>query len=132
MRLCLALALVLSALTACGPNISEMRMVSAPPKPSTCELQFLALTINQVSPAAPEYEYEVLGHVMLFETGVQDPMQESYRAAVRPRACAMGGEAVAILQQSTNTGSLGSGSAVDYAVVRKRPPPGSRSLSEKF
>jgi hypothetical protein len=70
--------------------------------------------------------------VMLFETGVQDPRQEKYREAVRPRACAMGGEAVAILQQSTSTGAVGSGSAVDYAVVRKRPPPGSPSLPEKF
>lgn len=105
---------------ACGPSVTEMRLVTAPPKAADCSLEFLQLTINQVSPAAPEYTYEILGHVVLQETGVQDPMQEKYREIIRPRACAMGGEAVAILQQATSSTAFGSGSGVDYAVVRKK------------
>jgi hypothetical protein len=107
-------------------------MASVAPRPPNCELEFLQLTIGQISPAAPEYEYEVVGHIALGENGVQDPLQEKYRQLVRPRACAMGGEAVAILQQATGSSVLGSGTAVDYAVVRKRPAPGAASPPAKF
>lgn len=124
MKLSLCLSAVATILCACGPSVTEMRMVSAPPKPVDCSLEFLQLTINQVSPMAPEYAYEVVGHVVLHETGVQDPLQDRYREIVRPRACSMGGEAVAILQQATSATAFGSGSGVDYAVVRKKPTGG--------
>lgn len=113
-------ALACAQLLGCGPSVTTMRLVSAPAKSDDCSLQFLQLTINQVSPAAPDYAYEVLGHVILQETGVQDPLQDRYRKLVRPSACAMGGDAVAILQQATSSSALGSGSGVDYAVVRKK------------
>jgi hypothetical protein len=111
-------------LAGCGPHVMEMRMASAPPKPEGCELQFLQLKIEDLSPMVGTYEQ--LGSVMLFETGVQDPFQQKYKDIVRPRACAMGGEGVTILQQATTApAALGpGGSSINYAVVRKRQAPG--------
>jgi hypothetical protein len=121
-------ALFFSFVVGCGPSVSEMRMVGVPPKPAGCPLEFLQLSMEQISPASPSYSYEVIGHVMVFESGVQDPFQEKYRALVRERACTMGGEAVAIVQQATNSTMMASGTGIDYAVVRRRvmggaPPP---------
>jgi hypothetical protein len=111
-------------LTACGPHIAEVRMASAPPKPESCELEFLQLKVEDMSPMVGTYE--VLGSVMLFERGVQDPFQQKYKDIVHPRACAMGGEGVTIMTQASGQGAFGAqGSAVNYGVVRKRPPPGS-------
>jgi hypothetical protein len=81
-------------------------MVAAPPRPENCDLQFLELTLEQTLPMSPAYEYEVLGHIVLGETGVQDPLQEKYRAIVRPRACSMGGEAVKRLPQAVSRGPV--------------------------
>jgi hypothetical protein len=115
----------LSALVAgCGPHVMEMRMASAPPRPDNCELQFLQLKIEDLSPMVGTYEQ--LGSVTLFETGVQDPFQQKYKDIVHPRACAMGGEGVTILQQATTSPAMfgPGGSAINYAVVRKRQAPG--------
>lgn len=121
----------LALLAGCGPHVSEMRMASAPPRPENCDLQFLQLKIEELAPMIGTYEH--LGSVMLFETGVQDPFQQKYRDIVRPRACAMGGEGVTIMNQATNQGALGmSGSAVNYAVVRKRQAPGAAAPPQKF
>jgi hypothetical protein len=115
--------LVLSLLAlgvGCGPSISEVRMIAAPPREPTCELEFLNLTIEQLSPAGT---HEILGDVVLAQSGIQDPYQPKYRDIVRPRACAMGGEAVTILNAATSSSAMGSGSTTVYAIVRKRAAP---------
>ncbi len=106
-------------LFACGPSVGEARLVSAPFKPPTCDLDFLELKIEDVAPGG---KYELLGHVMLAQEGIRDPLNPKYRAQVRPRACAMGGEAVGILlmgRSMPGTFSAG-GTSIDYAVVRLR------------
>jgi hypothetical protein len=116
-RLLVILFLALAA-PACGPSVGEARMNAAPARPENCSLDFLKLTINDVAPGG---RYELLGHVVLSQTGVQDPLDPKYRAEVRPRACAMGGEGVAILMTGTATPTTFSagGTTIDYAVVRK-------------
>jgi hypothetical protein len=106
------------AASACGPSVGEARLASAPARPDNCSLDFLKL---QVSDVAPGGRYELLGHVVLSEQGVRDPLDPKYRAEVRPRACAMGGEGVAILMTGTSTPGAFSagGTTIDYAVVRK-------------
>ncbi|MDB4939357.1 MAG: hypothetical protein JWP87_6329 [Labilithrix sp.] len=118
-----SLALVLAA---CGPTVNEVRMASAPPKPATCELDFLELEMKDVAPGGP---LEILGHVMLSQHGVRDPLAPEYRAQVRPRACAMGGEAVGIMMTgiATPTALSAGGTTVSYTVVRKRPPPSAKA-----
>jgi hypothetical protein len=115
-------------LVGCGPTITETRMSNAAAKPSSCQLEFLNLAPNEMGNSGP---YETLGFISLSDTGSQDPMQEEYRALVRPRACRMGGEAISLQMQATNTTDRGTGSAVTYAVMRKRqvptaPPPPSK------
>ena len=107
---------------ACGPSVGEARLVSAAAKPASCDLDFLQLEIQDMAPGA---KYEVLGHVVLSEEGIRDPLAPAYRDKVRPRACAMGGEAVAILMTGTNAPAALStgGTTIDYAIVRKRTAP---------
>jgi hypothetical protein len=110
--------MLLLAASACGPSVGEARMISVPARPDNCSLDFLKLDMHDVAPGG---RYEILGHVVLSEQGVRDPLDPKYRAEVRPRACAMGGEGVAILMTGTATPTTFSagGTTIDYAVVRK-------------
>lgn len=114
----------------CGPGVGETRLLSAPAKAAGCELEFLQLEMQDVMPGA---KYEILGHVVLSEEGVRDPLAPEYRAKVRPRACAMGGEGVAILMSAVAApqGLRAGGTTIDYAVVRKRVAP-TRTAPTKF
>jgi hypothetical protein len=130
MRRPLLLAL-LALVAGSGPNVVEMRRIVAPPRPEGCDLQFLQLKMEDFAPMIGTYE--MVGIVSLSEAGVQDPFQDKYKEIVRPRACAMGGEAVTILAEATVHGALGgSGSAVNYAIVRKRQAPGAAAAPAKF
>jgi hypothetical protein len=114
----------------CGPSVGEARLVSAPARAASCELEFLQLEIQDMAPGG---KYEILGHVVLSEEGIRDPLAPAYRDKVRPRACAMGGEAVAILMTGTaapHALSAG-GTTIDYAIVRRRTTP-PRSTPKKF
>jgi hypothetical protein len=114
------MGLVLGTLwmTACGgPNVSEVRMSSFPSREPNCALEFLKLDNQMMSGQGP---WEVIGQVAIGETGEQDPYDERYKAIVRPRACKMGGEAVAIMLNATNSTALSSGTTISYAVLRKR------------
>jgi hypothetical protein len=120
MRSTLPLVIIAAAIAAsgCGPSVGEARLTAAPARAENCDLDFLQLTINDVAPGG---RYELLGHVVLSQEGVRDPLDPKYRAAVRPRACAMGGEGVAILMTGTATpwALSAGGTTIDYAVVRK-------------
>ena len=130
MRKILFVLSLLALGTGCGPAISEMRLIAAPAREPACSLEFLSLTMEQVSPGGT---HEIVGHVVLSETGVQDPFQPKYRDIVRPRACAMGGEAVTVLNSVTSSSGMGSGSTTDYAIVRKRGAPSAApALPPKF
>jgi hypothetical protein len=129
MRRTIPLLALLAA--ACGPNVSEMRLVAATPRAADCDLNFLQVTMADVAPGG---KYEILGHVTLSEQGVQDPLKEEYRAVVRPRACAMGGEAVAILASGTATpwALSAGGTTIDYVVLRKPQAQAKTALPAKF
>jgi hypothetical protein len=107
----------LPLLAACGPNVSEVRSASYPPREENCSLEFLKLDNQTMSGQGP---WEVIGQVILMEQGKQDPFAEERKAIVRPRACKMGGEAVAIMLNATSETLLSSGSTLSYAVLRKR------------
>jgi hypothetical protein len=109
------LALVLAG---CGPNVTEARTVNAPARDENCSLEFIKANMTELSSGTGEWE--LLGQIVLQEEGIQDPFAERYRAIVRPRACAMGGEAVAIVMTATSEGLTTSGSATSYGVLRKR------------
>lgn len=122
-RLVLHITLALAGLVAgCGPEVMETRLASAPQRPDGCELWFRQLNFQDLAPMIGTYE--LLGEVTLAESGVQDPFQQKYKDIVRPRACAMGGEGVTILDQVASTNPMGAkGTGVTFAVVRKRGTP---------
>lgn len=95
-----------------------MRTVNAPARDANCSLEFIKANMTELSSGTGQWE--LLGQIVLQEEGVQDPFAERYRAIVRPRACAMGGEAVAIVMSATSEGLTTSGSATSYGVLRKR------------
>ena len=117
-------------LASCGPTISEMRQGNYPAREASCNLEFV--TMNSTS-FYTDGKWEVIGQLVLEELGSADPLAERYRAIVRPRACAMGGEAVAIFMAGTSE-TLGSKSTTSYAVLRHAAQPGqahSRRRSER-
>ena len=103
---------------ACGPAINETRVQSYPSRGETCELEFIKLDMNDLS--SPQGTWEVVGYVTVGDRGMLDPFSEDNRAIVRPRACGMGGEGVAIMLNSSTTTALQTGSSVSYAVLRHR------------
>jgi hypothetical protein len=105
-------------LIGCGPNVTEMRTVSVPAREASCSLEFIKADMNEISSGTGKWE--LIGQIVLQEEGVQNPFDERYRAIVRPRACQMGGEAVALLMSATSQGLTTSGSAINYGVLRKR------------
>lgn len=114
----LGVGVLVWAATGCGPKVSEVRMVPAPGRDENCALEFVKVDLGALS--SPTSEWEMLGQIVLQEHGIQDPFAEKYRAIVRPRACAMGGEAVGIVLSATSETLTSSGSTTSYGVLRKR------------
>lgn len=112
----------------CAPNISETRMVFAPARESNCALELIHVDMMSVS---FQQQWDLLGHVTLGDTGPRpDPASEENRALVRPRACSMGGTAVAVVASTTNRTPLGKqGNALVYIVLR---PKSAASAPSKF
>jgi len=114
------LGLMVLLLTCCGPKagISEVRMANAPSRDATCALELVEVDITAVT---FNQQWEVLGYVTLADYSVQDPSARENRELVRPRACAMGGTAVANAIGATNTNQVGQqASGVSYMVLRPK------------
>jgi hypothetical protein len=115
LRLCLVVS---AALAACGPDIMETRMTFAPARATNCDLQLV-----QVDATAMDFNHrwDLLGYVALKNNGLLDPASPESRALVRPRACAMGGMAVAVAMNATAQNVFGArGSVLVYMVLRPK------------
>lgn len=113
-------ALVLASLAACGPKagISETRMIHAPSREATCQLELVQVDITAVT---FNQQWEVLGYVTFVDRGSQDPYAKENRELLRPRACAMGGTSVAIAMNGVGQDSMGrQGSGIAYMVLRPK------------
>jgi hypothetical protein len=115
------LALLLAiGLGACGPKnaITETQMVYAAPRTPDCQLQlvnvdFTAWSFNKT--------WEVLGYISFADDGSQDPMSPENRALARPRACRMGGTAIAIAGNATASPRMRpTTSNISYMVLRPK------------
>jgi hypothetical protein len=110
--------LVSAALAACGPNITETRMTFAPARTANCDLQLVQADVTAMD---FNHRWDVLGYVSLQNNGLIDPAAPENRALVRPRACAMGGMAIAVAMNSTAQNVFGArGSALVYMVLRPK------------
>ncbi|MEM9691454.1 MAG: hypothetical protein AAGA56_02825 [Myxococcota bacterium] len=111
-----SIAFVSICCAACGPNIMEQRMGNYPPRPDDCNLEVL----SQMPPVGVGSEWQVAGTVVLTENGTSDPMSEENRSIVRPRACAMGGEALTINAMVAQQGAFSShATGTTYFVLRR-------------
>ena len=122
----LALAALALLLSACGPSVSVMTMRPSAARESGCSLDFVEVDMTRVE---VDKEWTLLGYVTLSETGVQDPFSERYRAIVRPKACQLGGTAVALGMSSASQGMMGAGSGTVYAVLKPYAEPSSETTS---
>jgi|GEM_PF-2428655 len=127
----LASALLATSLAACaGPSVSSvMRMKMADARPADCSLQLVQVDMARLT---LDKQYDLLGYVMLGETGVHDPLSAEYRDAVRPKACAMGGTAVALAMSGQNTAMLSTGSGTLFAILRPYTEPSAAAPPTSF
>ncbi|HEY0254438.1 MAG TPA: hypothetical protein VGC41_23080, partial [Kofleriaceae bacterium] len=105
---------------ACAPKVgtSEVRMIAAPPREASCKLEMVSVDITSIH---FNQQWDVLGYVTFLDTGQQDPFAESNKQLVRPRACAMGGSAVAIGMQAMGANQMNqTGSGISYMVLRPK------------
>ncbi|MFZ6181746.1 hypothetical protein [Nannocystis pusilla] len=98
-------------------------MVFASPHDANCPLEFVQADMQKMRPGG---EWELLGYVTIGKVGKMDPMDEKFRKIVRPRACKMGGEAIAVMTSATNSTPISTGSGTVYGVLR-RPPSGGQA-----
>lgn len=106
-----SLFLVTSALLGGCTSVSETRLAHHPAKPAGCPIAVLA-------DSGGTSEYETVGSVSLaIESGSREALGKGNLAEVTPRACKMGGDAIAVLQTATNEG----GAVITYQVLRKAP-----------
>jgi hypothetical protein len=112
-------ALPFIALAACAdvPRVSDTQLIYAPSRGALCPLQFLHGNTGA--------GWQVLGYVTLYDRALQDPATRENLELIRPRACELGGTAVAVESSYVHTSPDGDqyGSAIDYVVVRPMPTP---------
>jgi hypothetical protein len=102
---------LVAALAGCGatPAIMEMRMQQLPARERDCALAWL--------PQVPD-DVRVAGTITIVrDVPERDPIGAKARAVIAPRACAMGGSAVALFTQSIVDGRP---IAATYMVLTKR------------
>lgn len=122
----LFLTFVIPFAVACTTNVVEVRTASRPPRDESCELQIIQVTpeeTRQGGKYGPGGEYEQIGMITLAAMGDTNAMSDMVKAAVRPRACAMGGEYVSLLTSAIGASGMGVPyQATTYQVWAKRAP----------
>ena len=111
-------------LSGCSAPVTESRWVFAPEKPKTCDLALLQPTQAELSSTA---RFEILGQITIANGDPNNPFDKKYRDEIPPRACAMGGEAVAIAIPGPRQGGGPArreprGTKITYTIVRAPQP----------
>lgn len=104
------LLLALLTLAACGPAVGEVRSLARPPKPEGCPLELVEVGPADMQPGAAfgaDGQFEQIGIVSIGASVDTDAMSDEIRNIVKPRACAMGGDAVSLLASGTGANRRG-------------------------
>ena len=110
----LTLALLALLATGCAPTIAETRMAFHPPRPANCHIQVVEGGLHaMVSP-----EWAVVGQVSLAD--IDHPRSHRTWRALRARACAMGGHAVAPMHIGLTHNKITSIAGATFLVLRAR------------
>jgi hypothetical protein len=116
--------MVLAVAAGCASQEPELasitRMMPAPARELSCALQFVQASIFDLSPLG---KYDILGYVTVQQLAVADPFAEENRRIVRPKACELGGQFVALMLSSTSMGIDSDASVTAYAVLREKSAP---------
>jgi hypothetical protein len=100
------------ATPACGPVVSEVRSTAAPPKAASCTLEYL-----KVQPSGQSWE--LIGQLVVQDENASAAFSTERRALLQPRACRMGGDALAVL--ATPEPSPEPVPVTNYGVFRQSP-----------
>ena len=118
--LCALVGPATALLLACAPQLSDMRMgTPRPARVPDCELDIVAPT-----ELATLNKYEQVGVVRLGNAvRGTDPLAPEVKAIVRPRACALGGEAISVMGSGdiTSRNGLNTTAYAMYLVWAKKP-----------
>jgi hypothetical protein len=117
----LSIVAAAALLAACGAQVSDARIgTPRPARDANCDLDVVSAT-----DMATMAKYEQVGIVRLSnaEQGT-DPLDPEVRALVRPRACALGGEAISVLASgdAVSRNGLRETAYAGYVVWAKKTP----------
>jgi hypothetical protein len=115
--------MILGGLTLCLSGCAEMvsmnRMKMAPAREASCRLELVEADMMELSPMGTKWD--LLGIVSIGANHGVEPMSDKARALIRPKACELGGTAVALMQAAQNSLSMGGqSSAIQFAVLRPK------------
>ncbi len=102
-------------LAACSPHALALPSAKVAARGEGCDLQFVKVH------AADLAGYQEVGTVYLYESDVENPLEDRLKSRVQSQACAMGGDTVAVIDygQPVLIG-YGPGSTVlSYTIARK-------------
>jgi hypothetical protein len=110
--------LLMLVLAGCVEMVSVNRAMSAAPREANCELALVQADMMELSPMGTKWDY--LGTVSIGANHGMDPASKEVREMIRPKACELGGTAVALMQANSASMVMGSNSAIIYAVLRPK------------
>jgi hypothetical protein len=123
-RTALSLSAGVMVLAGCSSEmVTVNRAMSVPARPGDCKLELVQADMMELSPLSTKWDY--LGTVAIgksYSDGL-DPASEKVRTIIRPKACELGGTAVALMANSTSSSMMGSGSSIIFAVLRPKQAP---------
>jgi hypothetical protein len=123
----LAFVVVLVAV-GCGAEAREDRSVAPPtvapsPKPASCEIEVVGINRDDFAPGGRFDSNSEFSKVGTIDVGLKrgvDPMSEPARAAIRPRACVMGGDLVSFFPPAVGADYGYAEQDIVYTVWAKR------------
>lgn len=119
------LVVLLAAMGCGGVSVASTKLAELPANPENCAVEIVPVVATQ-SRTAPESirlpdaaptSWQVVGTVGVAAIGVDGPFADGHFDHVRAEACAMGGEAVAVL--ATGASQAAGGPDLAYAVLRR-------------
>jgi hypothetical protein len=121
-RSSIGVALIVAFSSGCTPPHTELVFTSAgPPKPPDCPIEFVQSDVANGTGIAGRHER--IGEVAM-PVLASHALNPDVVEFVRSRACAMGGDSVAIIGQKTEIDLVGFGKIeTKYAILRKRATP---------
>src|SRR5205807_949001 len=90
----------------------------APSRPADCNLELVQADMMELSPMGTKWDY--LGTVSIGANHSLDSGSEQARAMIRPKACGLGGTAVALMQSGNSSVGMGTSGSIIFAVLRPK------------